>query len=251
MHQEHTGMSQNSRRHAAEGSACPVILDLLERTIEGGDISAAWASAVSNDITEIASFAFFQQPVRTCPDCHELLPQVCSRTFLILLAEPDTISTFRRCTFSLETLFLPDHLDLKRWIPQQKDLIHIGLYITRRMQADPEQLSGYKTLLQQSNPERGMTLYSITQEGTHMDTVHAYPAFAHRWTAESIAKSMAHVMPPEWITCLDLHLMNLSDHDVVGPIISSVARFLPRIIRLRFVVCNRDIHLVRPSSFLA
>lgn len=117
------------------------------------------------------------------------------------------------------------------------------------MRADPEQLSVYKALLQQSNPERGMTLYSITREGTHMDTVHAYPAFAHRWSAESIAKSMAHVMPPEWITILDLHLMNLSDHDVVGPIMASVAQYLPRIIDLKFIVRNRDIHLVRPFVF--
>jgi hypothetical protein len=119
------------------------------------------------------------------------------------------------------------------------------------MQPDPEQLSVYKTLLQKSNPERGMTLYSITREGTHMDTVHAYPAFAHRWTAESIAKSMAHEWPPDRFTCLHLHLMNLSDHDVVGPIMSSIAQYLPGIIHLRFIVRNRDIHLVRRSSFVA
>lgn len=167
---------------------------------------------------------------------------------LILLSLNPQSQLFRRCKFSLETLFLPDYLDLEVWTPQQKDLMYIGLYITRRVEADAEQLSTYKTLLQNPNAERGLILYSITQEGTHMDTVHAYPAFSRQWTAESIAKSMAHVMPPEWISCLDLHVMNLSDHDVVGPIMASVAQHLPRILRLRFVVRNHDIHLVCPPS---
>jgi hypothetical protein len=54
-------MYQNPRRHTAEGATCPVILDFLERAPEEGDVAIAWTGAVGNGITEVASFAFFQQ----------------------------------------------------------------------------------------------------------------------------------------------------------------------------------------------
>jgi hypothetical protein len=97
--------------------------------------------------------------------------------------------------------------------------------------------------------ERHLNVWSITREGTHIDTVHAYPVFARQWTADPIAKSMLHVLPIDWVNDLDLHVMDLSDHDVIGPIMSSVARCLTQIYRLRFVVRSHDIiHLVRSSS---
>jgi hypothetical protein len=158
---------------------------------------------------------------------------------------PNTTQLLRRCTFSLRTLFLPDDLDLEKWIPQQKDLTSIGLYITRGDEADDEQLSVYKALMED---ERHLNVWSITEEDTHIDAVHAYPVFARQWTAEPIARLMGHLLPFSWANKLDLHVMDLSDHDVIGPIVSSVARYLPQIDRLRFVVRNRDIHLVRSSS---
>jgi hypothetical protein len=209
-------------------------------------MSVAWAGAVSVDFTEGPGLVVPSRSAPACPGGHEQVPQVCQRTFIVFSMSLIPSQLPRRCTFSLHTLFLPDYVDLENWIPQQKELASLGLYITRGWQADAKPLSIYKTLMEN---QRGLNVWSITRTGgVLMDTVHAYPAFSRQWTAEPIGKSMILYFDKPRVPHLHLHVMDLSDHDVIGPILSSVARYLPRIWRLKFVVRNRDIHLVRFSS---
>jgi hypothetical protein len=157
------------------------------------------------------------------------------------IRHPLNFVTYRRCTFSITTLFISDYFGLVDWISTQKDLKTIGVY-TGLQYPSPAKLSAFNSLLKNSPSEAPLTLFSIG--GRTTDTICAFPTYPHSWSAKTIRESLVHVYSPVPITRFTLFLHSLSDEDILRPAITSISKHFSPIEDLRLVVEDPDIHSV-------
>jgi hypothetical protein len=152
----------------------------------------------------------------------------------------------RRCTFSLEILFIPGCLDLVEWIRHQESIKGIGIHVDGHQ--EHSQLTVYRALLEERNPHHLFSLWNVVSGGTSLTTIYVVPAFSRPWSAKPIWDSLLRMEYPGHIWRLKLYLTCLSDEDALRSVLASIAQYFPQVCYLEFVVQDRNIHLVRVFS---
>jgi hypothetical protein len=152
----------------------------------------------------------------------------------------------RRCTFSLEILFISGCLDVMEWIRDQESLKGIGLFVDWRQELS--QFTVYRALLDDPNPHRLFGLWSVLDEGTPQTTVYVFPSFSPQWSAKPIWDSLMQMEYPGRVWSLKLYLTCLSDGSTLRSVLASIAQYFPHIYYLEFILHDQNIHLVRVFS---
>jgi hypothetical protein len=151
---------------------------------------------------------------------------------------------FRRCTFSLTSLYITENLELITWIPNQTDLKWIAID-TSSLGPTLPQLSIYEHLLCNSTPENHLNLFGLSQFSDWIDTINVFPIFSQQRTVDRIKGASPSCVDLEDATSFSVYFATLSDHVFIHEVVESISQEFPQTENLTLFVRDPLIHIVR------
>ncbi|EDR03481.1 uncharacterized protein LACBIDRAFT_331500 [Laccaria bicolor S238N-H82] len=165
-------------------------------------------------------------------------------------------STLARCTFSLKTLYLPEHFELFPWILNQPELKIIAVYTWNYIWGfdKDKHLSCQRWLSNSPCFRNSPTFFILSRRDQEMNVISAFLTFSPQWSAKLINDSLERFYEiPRNITKLGLYVQTmdeLDDRNVLS-VIRSISDHFVNIDSLDLFVGDCMIHLVRLPSILS